>query len=60
MFVVDRDSYVRTVTAAMLRGQPLESFADACRRHADEEAAAKVVSLADWRARLRPPVTTET
>jgi hypothetical protein len=54
MFVVDRDAYVRAATGAMLRGQPFETLVDACRRHAAEEADAKVVSFADMREKLRP------
>jgi hypothetical protein len=60
MLIIDRNAYVRAATYAMLSGKPFESLADACRRQAAEEAAAKVVSLADMRARLRPPVTAET
>jgi hypothetical protein len=60
MFIVDRAAYVRAATDAMLTGKPFETLVDACRRQAAEEAAAKVVSLADMRAKLRPPVTTET
>jgi hypothetical protein len=56
MLIVDRDAYVRAATGAMLTGQPFESLADACRRHAAEEAAAKVVSFADMREKLRPAI----
>jgi hypothetical protein len=59
MFIMDRNDYVRAATYAMLTGQPFESLVDYCRRQAAEEAAAKVVSFADFRARLRPSVTTE-
>jgi hypothetical protein len=38
----------------MLTGAPFESLADVCRRQAAEEAAAKVVSFADMREKLRP------
>ena len=59
MFTTDRDAYVRAATGAMLTGQPFESLADACRRQVEEEAAAKVVSFADMREKLRPPATVE-
>jgi hypothetical protein len=58
MFIVDRDAYVRAATGAMLTGTPFESMVEAIRRHAVEEAAAKVVSFADWRAKLRPATAT--
>jgi len=54
MFIVDRDAYVRAATRAMLTGKPFETLVDACRRQAAEEAAAKVVSFADMREKLRP------
>ena len=54
MFIVDQAAYVRAATHAMLTGQPFESLVDACRRQAAEEAAAKVVSFADMREKLRP------
>jgi hypothetical protein len=59
MFVVDRDAYVRAATGAMLTGKPFETLVDACRRQAAEEAAAKVVSFADMRTKLRPLAATE-
>ena len=54
MFILDQNSYVRAVTGAMLTGTPFESLADACRRRAAEEAAAKIVNMADMREKLRP------
>jgi len=42
----------------MLTGQSFESLADWAAQQKAEEAAAKVVSLADMRAKLRPPATT--
>ena len=60
MFVVDQAAYVRAARAAMLRGAPFETLVDACRRQAAEEAAAKVVSLADMRAKLRPSLAAAT
>jgi hypothetical protein len=59
MFIVDRDSYVRAATGAMLTGKPFETLVDACHRQAAEEAAAKVVNLDDFRATLRPPATVD-
>lgn len=57
MLIVNRDAYVRAATRAMLLGEPFESLADACRRLAAEEEAAKVVPFADWRKKLRPALT---
>jgi hypothetical protein len=54
MFIVDRAIYVRAATDAVLTGKPFETLADACRRQASEVDAAKIVSLADLRAKLRP------
>ena len=59
MFVLDRDAYARAATGAMLTGKPFETLADACRRKAAEEAAAKIVSMADMRRKLRPDATTD-
>jgi hypothetical protein len=57
MFIVDRDSYVRAAAGAMLTGKPFESLADwAAQQRAGEEAA-KAVSFADMRAKLRPAAT---
>jgi hypothetical protein len=59
MFIVVRDYYLRAAAEAMLTGQQFGSLADwAAQRRAKEEAA-KVVSLADWREKLRPSITTE-
>jgi hypothetical protein len=58
--IADRDAYVRAATHAMLTGTPFETFVDACRRQAAEEATTKVVSFADMREKLRPTVTAET
>jgi hypothetical protein len=60
MLIIDRDFYVRAATGAMLIGKPLETLVDACRRQAAEEAAAKVISLADMRAKLRPSLAAAT
>jgi hypothetical protein len=58
MPIADREAYVRAATGAMLTGKPFETFVDACRRQAAEEAAAKIINFADWRARLRPATAT--
>jgi hypothetical protein len=57
MFIVDQAAYVRAATHALLSSKPFESLVDYCRRHAAEEAAAKVVSFAAWREKLRPSAT---
>jgi hypothetical protein len=57
MFIVDRDYYVRAATGAMLTGEPFESLADWAAEQKAKEEAAKVVSFASWRAKLRPPAT---
>jgi hypothetical protein len=54
MLIVDQAAYVRAATGAMLTGKPFESLVDACRRQVAEEEAAKVVSFADMRMKLRP------
>jgi hypothetical protein len=54
MFIVDQAAYVRAATGAMLTGKPFETLVDACRRQVAEEEAAKVVSFADMRMKLRP------
>jgi hypothetical protein len=59
MFIVDRNSYVRAATGAMLTGTPFESLADWAAQQKAKEAAAKVVSFASWREKLRPPTTVE-
>jgi hypothetical protein len=59
MLTADRDAYERAATAAMLTGKPFETLADACRRQAAEIEAAKIVSFADMRRKLRPDVTQE-
>jgi hypothetical protein len=59
MFIIDRDTYLRASTGAMLTGRPFETLVDACRRRAAEEAAAKIISLGDMRKKLRPDATTD-
>jgi hypothetical protein len=48
------DLYVRAATGAALTGKPFESLIDACRRQSAEVEAAKIVSFADMRKKLRP------
>jgi hypothetical protein len=49
------DAYLRAAVSAELLGTPFMSLVDAVHRQAEEEAAAKVVSFADMRRKLRPP-----
>jgi hypothetical protein len=63
MFIINgQNAYERAATRATLLGTPFESLADYVHRMAaEEEAAAKVVSFADMRAKLRPAtITTDT
>jgi hypothetical protein len=48
------DAYLRAAVLAELLGTPFMSLVDAVHRQAEEEAAAKVVSFADMRRKLRP------
>jgi hypothetical protein len=57
MLITNRDAYVRAATRATLLGTPFECLVDYVRRIAAEEEAAKVVSFADWRKKLRPALT---
>jgi hypothetical protein len=57
MLIVDRDAYVRAATGAMLTGTPFESLADWAAQEKAKAEAAKVVSFADMRAKLRPAAT---
>jgi hypothetical protein len=59
MLVVDQDYYVRAATGAMLTGEPFESLADWAAQQKAAAEAAKVVSFASWREKLRPPTTVE-
>ena len=54
MLIRNQTAYVQQAANALVTGQPFESLVDACRRQTAEEAAAKVVSFANWRAKLRP------
>jgi hypothetical protein len=59
VFIVDRDYYVRAARDAMLTGTPFESLADWAAQQKAKEEAAKVVSFASWREKLRPSATVE-
>jgi hypothetical protein len=61
MFIIaGRDEYARAAASAALFGTPFESLAAwAAQQKAEEEAAKKVVSLADMREKLRPPATVD-
>jgi hypothetical protein len=48
------EAYVRAAERAILLGEPFESLADWVARAIAAEAAAKVVSFADKRTKLRP------
>jgi 5'-deoxynucleotidase YfbR-like HD superfamily hydrolase len=54
MLDADREYYVRAATHAMLSGAPFESLADWAAQEKAKAEAAKVISFADARARLRP------
>ena len=54
------EAYMRAAYRATLLGEPFESLADYVHRIAAEEAAAKILPLADWRDKLRPPATMTT
>jgi hypothetical protein len=57
MLTADRDAYVRAATGAKLTGKPFETLVNACRRQSAEVDAAKIVSFADMRRKLRPDIT---
>jgi hypothetical protein len=59
MFTTDRNAYVRAATHAMLTGTPFESLADWAAREKAKAEAAKVVSFASWREKLRPATIAE-
>jgi hypothetical protein len=59
MFITDRNAYVRTATHAVLTGKPFESLADWAVREKAKAEAAKVVSFASWREKLRPAIIAE-
>jgi hypothetical protein len=60
MLIVHRNAYERAAYRATLLGEPFESLADWAARTIAAEAAAKVVSFADMREKLRPPATMTT
>jgi hypothetical protein len=51
---IGRDEYAHAAASAALFGTPFESLADWAARQRAKEEAAKVVSFADMRAKLRP------
>jgi hypothetical protein len=53
------EAYARAAAYAALFGTPFKSLADAVREQAEREAAAKIVSFADMRRRLRPTNATD-
>ena len=55
-----QEAYMRGAERAILLGEPFECLFDYVRRIAAEEAAAKVVSFAERREKLRPASTTTT
>jgi hypothetical protein len=59
MLIADRDAYARAAADAMLTGTVFETLVDAVHRRAAEVEAAKVVSFADMRRKLRPDATAE-
>jgi hypothetical protein len=52
--LTSEDAYLRAAASAALLGTPFLSLVDAVYRQADEEAAAKVISLAEMSRTLRP------
>jgi hypothetical protein len=55
MFIIaGRDEYARAAASAALFGTPFDSLADWASQQKAEEEAAKVVSFASWREKLRP------
>jgi hypothetical protein len=58
MLIAGQEALVRAANRANLLGTPFESLAEYYRRLAAEEAAAKVVSIAEMRAKLRPVTIT--
>jgi hypothetical protein len=48
------DYYAQLAAAALLAGKPFESLADWAAKEKAKEAAAKIVSFAAWREKLRP------
>ena len=60
MFIVaGRDEYANAAASAALFGVPFESLADWAAQQKAKEEAAKVVSFASWREKLRPATIAE-
>ena len=60
MFIVaGRDEYANAAASAALFGTPFESLADWAAQQRAKEEAAKVVSFADMRMKLRPATIAE-
>jgi len=60
MFIVTgRDEYAHAAASAALSGTPFECLADWAAQQKAKEEAAKVVSFASWREKLRPTATVE-
>lgn len=60
MFIVTgQDERARAAASAALFGTPFESLADWAAQRKAEEEAAKVVSFASWREKLRPAAIAE-
>ena len=59
MLIVDQNVYARAAAVAMLTGEPFESLADWAAQEKAKAEAAKVVSLASWRMKLRPPTSVD-
>jgi hypothetical protein len=59
MFVIDEAACVRYHARLYLEGRPAQSLADWAAQEKAKDEAAKVVSFADMRARLRPPAAAE-
>ena len=57
MFVIDEGALVRYHARLYFEGRPAQGLADWAAQQKAKEAAAKVVNLADFRARLRPATT---
>jgi hypothetical protein len=52
--LTSEDAYLRAAVSAALLGTPFKTLADTAREMMAKEAAAKVVSIADMRRKLRP------
>jgi hypothetical protein len=52
--MMDQEAYYRAAAEAALMGTPFKTLVDTVREMAEEQAAAKIVSFADMRRKLRP------